>query len=369
VTKVTFETASLADAIKKANIVAPSHGKAFDEAGGIVLEILPDDGLVLFRATNKDVFHTEWVQPLSIEGEATTWRLSSTLVAPVIASLPIGSGKTTVLEQVQHGQSWRIEMKSGRTKAKFFLMDTAHYPQWEIFDPSELTVVNDLGGKLALVEWAAGLKELAPLCGININGEIVKATDRYKLAVVPLEIPGLENPVTIPAGMLAQILRQTGEVRVGFTEHQMLLMPNDTTQLRLVTFAGDYPTMAKLMNRERPFSLSVKKDELLAIVNRATLAAPGDRLPLLNLYIGKESIAAKVDGPESAVVDQIDIPGQAQHPRVNIKVTPKMLTDILNHAPNDSVTIHYDVDKPEGVLYINGGSGFECWMVARKSGE
>jgi DNA polymerase III sliding clamp (beta) subunit (PCNA family) len=248
-------------------------------------------------------------------------------------------------------------------------MDTAHYPQWEIFDPSELTVVNDLGGKLALVEWAAGLKELAPLCGININGEIVKATDRYKLAVVPLEIPGLENPVTIPAGMLAQILRQTGEVRVGFTEHQMLLMPNDTTQLRLVTFAGDYPTMAKLMNRERPFSLSVKKDELLAIVNRATLAAPGDRLPLLNLYIGKESIAAKVDGPESAVVDQIDIPGQAQHPRVNIKVTPKMLTDILNHAPNDSVTIHYDVDKPEGVLYINGGSGFECWMVARKSGE
>lgn len=368
-TKVVFETAALADAFKRANIVAPSHGKAFDEAGGIVLEISPEDGLVLVRATNKDVFHTEWVTPISIEGEATSWRLASQLATPIITSLPIGSGKEVTLQEVQSGASSRLEMKAGKTRAKFFLMDMTYYPEWDIFDPNDLVAVPDLGGKLAMVEWAAGLKELPPLSGVNLDGERLRATDRYKMVTVPLEIPNLDRSVTIPAGMLGQLLRQTGDVSIGFTEHQVLLMPTDSSQVRLVTYAGDYPTMARLMNRERPNHVTVKKAELLAIVNRATLASPGDRLPLMHLYIGKQSISAKVDGPETAVLDFLDIPGQAEHERVDIKVTPKLLTDILNNAPNEKVTINYDANEPEKIIYIDGGSGFEAWMVARRADQ
>lgn len=367
-TRVKFETATLADAFKKANIVAPGRGKAFDEAGGIVLDIDPDQGLVVVRATNTDIFHMEWITALEIEGEATSWRIPNQIAAPIIASLPIGTGREVTLQEVSSGVSSHLALSSGRTKAKFFMMDTTYYPRWEVFDPSDLRPVSDLGGKVAMVEGFAA-KDEPPLSGVHFTGDQIKVTDRYRLAVVPLEIPEMATGVTVPAGLLGQILKQTGDVQVGFTENQMLLMPNETTQLRVAIYGGDYPTMAKLMDRERPASVTFKKSDLLEILNRAILAAPGDRMLLLHMFIGKESIAVKVDGPETGVLDSMDVPGQAEHPRVQIRLTPKYLTEVLNAVPNDSVTMHYDPDQPERVLYINGGSGFEVWMVARRANE
>lgn len=367
-TKVTFEAATLVDAFKKANIVAPKRGEAFDQSGGIVLEILPDDSMVIVKATNGEIFHMEWVSA-EIEGDAAVWRIASSVAAPIIASLPIGSGKEVILEEVKTGVSSHLAMKAGRTKAKFFLMDTTYYPEWDVFDPAELVPCTDLGGRVAMVEWCAGLKEAAPLNGINFTGELIKATDRYRFAITPLKLPGIETSITVPAGILGQVLKQTGDVMVGFTENQMLLMPNDTTQLRVVLYAGDYPTMARLMDRERPAKVTFKKSELLDILNRAILAAPGDRFLLLLMYVGKESITVKVDGPETAVLDSIDTPGQATHGRVEIRLTPKMLVDILNNAPNETVTMHYDPDDAQRVLYFDGGSGYEVWMVARRSNE
>lgn len=367
-TKVTFETAALADAIKKANVVAPGRGKAFDEAGGIVIDVLPEHNLVVVRATNRDVFYMEWVAVLDIEGDACSWRLPNLIVAPIITSLPIGTGKVISLEEVASGTSSHLAMVSGKTKAKFFLMDMTYYPEWEVFDPDDLTNVSDLGERISMVEWCVG-NDVPPLNGVNFNGTEVKSTDRYRVAVVPLPIKNLTEPITIPAGILGQILKQTGDVRVGFTEHQMLLMPNENTQVRTVLYGGDYPTMARLMNRDRPNTVTLQKDALIEVLNRATLASPGDRFLLLHMYVGKESISVRVDGPESNVLDVLDLPGQADHPRVDIRITPKMLVDILNNAPGKGVSISYDVSNPEGHLYISGDKGYEAWMVARRANE
>lgn len=364
-TKVRFETATLADAFKKASIIAPGRGKAFDEAGGVVLEVMPDEKLVLIRATNGDIFHMEWVSALDVEGEAVKWRIPNQIAAPIISSLPIGTGQEIVLEEIRSGVSSHLLMTSGKTKAKFFMMDMSFYPEWEVFNPDDLHPVSDLGGRVAQVEWCAG-KDNPPLNGVHFTGTEIKVTDRYRLAVVPLEIPNMPVPVTVPSGLLGQILKQTGDVQVGFTDHQMLLMPNPTTQLRVVIYGGEYPPMTRLMDRERPNKLIVKKSEFLAILNRAILAAPGDRQLLLHMYVGKETITVKVDGPETGVLDVMDVPGQADHARVDIRLTPNFLTQVLDHAPNDSITLHYDPSNEVRTLYIDGGSGYEVWVVARR---
>lgn len=368
-TRVVFENATFADAIRKADRVAPGRGRAFDEAGGIVLEVGGTDGLVIVRATNTDIFHTEWVTTLKVEGEPCKWRLPSNLIAGIMASLPIGTGKEVTLEEVQSGMHSHLKLTSGRTVAKINLMDPTYYPKWETFNPDELKICKDLGGSVAMVEWAAAKAE-PPLSGVHFTGSEVLATDRYRLAVAPMVIENMPGEITVPAGILGQILKQTGEVRIGFTSNQMLIMPDDSTQIRVVIYGGDYPGVKRLMNRESPQTISVKKQGFLDIINRVVIAGGNDRLPTLKLFIGKEELAVMCEGQENNLIgDVLEIDGQALHDRIEVKFTPRNLTDALSKAPSESVTIGYDIEKPAGHMYVNGGSGYEVWVVTRAEGS
>lgn len=374
-TKVVFETAAFADAIKNANTVAPSKGKSFDEAGGIVVDIVSNGdgtGVAVIRSTNNLVWYREWVTPVSVEGPSTSWRLFSSVFAPMVASLPIGSGKAVTLEEQASGYSKLLLVTSGRVKAKMNLMDQTYYPEWEVFDPDLLTPVSDLGGRIKLVEWAADFKNPSEiLSGIHFDGVSVRATDRYRIAVVPLEVTSLqaaERTLTVPAGMLGSLLKQTGEVRMGFTDHQMLLMPNDYVQIRAVILAGEYPNTGRFATLDYSNSVTFNKTSLIDCVNRAALASPSERMPTLKLFIGKEEIAAKVDTEATTILDTIEVPGQATHPRVEIPLTPKMFVDALQNAPGDSVTLHYNPENTQSVLRLNGSADYVVWMVARRPG-
>jgi DNA polymerase III sliding clamp (beta) subunit (PCNA family) len=359
--KVTFETATLADAIKKADRVAPGKGKAFDEAGGIVMEFVPDENLVVVRATNTEIFYREWINgQIETDQESVLWRLPSQMLTPIVTSLPIGSGKTVTFEQVGS----RIEFKSGRAKGKINLLDPSYYPEWDVFDPDDLKPVADLGGKVSLVEWAID-KTAPPFNGVNFNGDAVRATDKYRIATVPLAIP-LDAPVTVPGGLLGSILKQTGEVMVGFTEHQMLLMPNETTQIRLVLIGSQYPAVERVMDRDMEMSVTFNKTELLEVINRVIIAAGGDRLPVMRMYFGREGINAVVKSDTSSILDGIETPGYCVHDRIEIMFTPKNIVDPISNAPNEKVTLHYNLSDNKKV-YIDGGSGYEAWAVVRAS--
>lgn len=370
-TSVTFETATIADAIKKASRVSPAKGKAFDEAGGIVIEITTGESpQVIIRATNLDVFQTEWVDCVRAEGEDAIWRLPTGLLASFMASLPIGTGKEVVLQEIKQGLYSHIKISAGRAKAKLNLLDVTDYPSWGTFDPDDLTPILDFGGKVDMVEWAANSSEQPPLSGVNFTGTEVQATDRYRVAVAPLIIPGLEEPATVPSGILGQILKQTGEVRVKFTEHQLFMMPDSTTQIISVIYGAPYPKMKKIKDRERPQSFTVRKDDLLAVINRSTLASQTERVPTLRMFIGAEEVACMTEGTDQVYVgDILEVAGQCTHERFEIKFTPKNLVDSLNKVPNERVTIGYDISNPMAVLYLNGGSGFEAWVVTTRGTE
>ena len=368
-TTIVFETATFADVVKKADRVAPSKGNAFDKAAGIVIEVSPSMNSVVVRATDLNIYSMEWVDYVSAEGPDTVWRVPSKLFAQVVTGLPIGSGKTIKLEEVNNNGKTHLALSSGRTKAKFNLMQVDHYPAWSAFDPTGLIKADSLGGKVALVEWAAAKSDATTqLEGVHFDGSRVVATDRYRLACTELHIPDLPTAVTVPAGILGQILKQTGEVMLGVDEHQLLIMPDQATQVRAILYGGEYPKVDRIMNREYPDVLKVRKTPLLEVLNRAASFAGADRFPALKLFFGREEIAAMMDNEEVGLLgDVVEVPGYATHNRVQIIFTPKNIIDAIEHCPNDEFEIHYNHENPEQIMYLNGGSGYEAWMVPRKA--
>src|SRR5688500_9900621 len=145
--KIVFETATIADSVKKASRIAPSKGSAFDKAAGVVLQFDPSQPvkMAVLRATNLELFSIEWVNVVEWEGESAIWRLPSDLLAQVLGSLPIGTDNTVTLESFESGYSFHVLMKSGRTKAKFYPLDAEHYPIWSVFNPDKMFPATDLG--------------------------------------------------------------------------------------------------------------------------------------------------------------------------------------------------------------------------------
>lgn len=363
-TTAVFETAAISDAIKKASRVAPAKGQAFDKAAGVVIDCSPESTII--RATDLQIFYQEWVDAVEVTGDRAVWRLPAQLLASVLASLPIGTGKTVTFEHKDNV----LMMTAGRTKARFNLIDSQYYPIWTAFDPDSLIKATDLGGRIGQVSWAASNNVAdAPWCGVHLNGQRAIATDRYRLASVPLEIPDLESPITVPGNLLRSVLNKTGDVEITVEERQLLIMPDEHSQIRAVCYAQEYPKADIILQRAsaNPDRLTVRKTQLIEMIMRAQNFAGSDRTPLLRIFIGQEELAVMMANTEVGLLgDVIDLPGQAVHKRVEYKFTPKNLLDALNNAPNEEVSLGYSKDKST-IFYIDGGTGYEACVAPRAS--
>jgi DNA polymerase III sliding clamp (beta) subunit (PCNA family) len=362
-TSVTFETATLADAIKKAARVAPSKsGHAFDKAAGIVLDIFPGQEVqCVVRATNTDVFSAEVIAVVEATGPEVRWRMSSMLLASVIGTLPITNGKVVKLTQDKS----QIKMESGRTKATMIQMDPTYYPEWDSFDPDGMTTVNGLGGRLEQVEWAASTAPTPPLCGIYLDGDFAIATDRYRLARVPCRID-LPRPIIIPAGILGSVLRPMGDVGVSVRGSTLEIAVDGYHQVQTIIYEMEFPPVGKVMKTDHPAKVEVTKSAFIDMVGRANAFAGSDRAPLLRMYFGREEIAVMMTNDEVGLLgDVIEVPGQIGHPRTELRFTPKNVLDAVGKAPGSKITLGYNPENQRVPLYVSDGSGYEAWVVPR----
>jgi DNA polymerase III sliding clamp (beta) subunit (PCNA family) len=358
--KITFENAALAECIKKADRVAPSRGSSFDKAAGIVIEASEDS--VCVRATDLTIYYTEWITADFFEGDPIQWRLPSKLFAQIVGSLPIGSGKTCTLEN----QDGKIMLISGRIKAKIPLLDIDYFPTWQPFDTEALVGTSDVGGRLEMVEWAAAKDNQPPWAGVLLDGTHALACDKYRLARVPLSVPHLESPIIVPSNLLSGLIRQTGEVQMFAEGTNMMLMPDEHTQITTVLFDGQYPSLSKLLDTEYPLAITLKKAQLLEIANRVRGVVQSDRMAALSFIIGREEVVVMMSDAEAALMDAIEVPGQATHERVTIKFAPNNLIEAVDKVPSDQVRIDYDPEHLMKVVHIDGGSGYEAWIAVRK---
>lgn len=362
-TEIVFESATLIDVIKKASRIAPSKaGASFDKAWGILMQVTPGEEVkCLIRATNLDVFYTEVVGCISASGSDALWRLPSQLLAATLGNLPIGSGKQIVM--TQDGPLEKVNIKSGRMKATVNLGDAAYYQEWDMFDGDEMTSVTGLGGRIGLVEWAADTGSVPPYCGVWIDGEYLTATNRYVLARVPMEIE-IPRPIVVPAGLLGASLKAMGDTAMRVAETTLQLMPDDYTQIETVLYDTTIPSMDRITLFEYPVEVAVPKAPLLDMLNRASQFAGSDRSPLLKTFFGRGEIAAMMQNEEIGLLgDVVEVPGEIQHKRVEIRFNPKYLISAITKAPGERVTLGYDPDDPLKFFYVQGDAGYQSWVV------
>lgn len=362
-TKVVFESATIQDAISKAARIAPSRsGSAFDKASGIHITVDAERNQVHVRATNTEVFYLEIVDVVSIEGDSKVWLIPSSLLDGICSKLPISSGATVNFED--DGAKLRITQK--RMVANLRLQDSSYYPLWDAFDPSDLTPVSDFGARLQQVQWAASKTGSPPVTGINLTSTEVRATDSFRIAITPCDIPQLYEPVTIPAATFTPLMKNLGEVRIGRTDNELLVMPDDNTQVRAVIFAAAYPNVSRVMKRDETESIMINKEELLAMIQQAMVMGQRDRTPLLKLIIGLEELAVMMEDQELGLLGNVmEVPGQAAHDRHYIGVSPENLIGALEACPNSEVAFYYSFGMAKKPLRIDGGSGYESLIMPR----
>lgn len=359
-TEVTFETATLADSIRKAAAIAPARaGDSFDKAAGIIIEVYPGHDQIIIRATDLLLFYMEWIDSLEASGDAVRWRVPAKVFEAIITALPIGSGRTVTLTQ----EGGTLKIASGRARASLRLIRIDDYPEWYPFETEGLKTIAELGARIAQAEWAAA-KDV-PALGIRFTGTHILATDRYRLVRVPLDLDTPEA-ITIPPSVLSTFLKKVGETRIGIDNTHFLVMPDDHTQVKAVRIGDKYPPIERVMRDDYPQKIKFRKQEVMDIVNRATKIG-ADRFPVCQLILGLEEVAAFMSEDELGHMgDVVELPGQAIHDRASIRIHPQNFIDALSYAPSEEVILYYDPDEPKKTLLkIDGGSGYQAWLAPR----
>jgi DNA polymerase III sliding clamp (beta) subunit (PCNA family) len=365
-TEVTFETTALIDSIRKAERAAPNKGEAFDKAAGIVFDLYPSDGQAILRTTNLQVFYREWLTPLAISGEPAMWRIPSKVFASFITKLPIRTNSQVTMRQ--EGPALHVEC--GRAKAKFLMILTEYYPNWDSFEVTDsMESVVGLAARIGQVEWAADIRNHE--LGVRFTREGVMATDGRAFAYADLKFPSApEEGIVIPARLLNGMLRPEQTVKIGVNRDYFVMMPDETTQIHAVRMGTKYPPIERAMIREWANTVEFRKADLIDMIQRAMSIIDAERMPNMLLYIGKEEIAVHVAEDERGHIgDILDVPNQALHKRVKYAFQPELFMNALNAAPNETVRLGYHVPHKFRAIYIDGGSGYEAWVGPRRPSD
>ena len=364
-TRVTFEAATIGDAMKRAARVAPAKvGTSFDKAAGIVLDIAPGtDAPCVVRATDTEVFYIEVLETLTAEGDSCRWRLPSQLMASVIGSIPPTSGRTVTFSWEGKGP---ITITSARMKVQLNLIRGQSYPEWSAIEATSLINAPNLGSSITRVEWAASKQGPAPFNGIMIDGKHIVATDRYRIARTDCEIPLEGDPIIIPAWSIGSLLKSSGDVLIGTSGNLLVVMPDDYTQYQVLTLAGPYAPVEKAYAMDYEESVTVNREELLRHINAALQFAGANRDPMVTLWFGRGELAVHLHNQDVGMFgDVITVNGQAEHERIKIHFTPKMLLDGLTNAPTTNVRIKYKPEKLKTPICIESDAGYTVWCVPR----
>lgn len=362
-TVVSFEAGTISDCMKKAARVAPSKiGSAFDKAAGIVFDLDPNSKLpCVIRATDTQTFYLETIDVVNIEGEKVRWRLPSQLLGNVIGTIPALAGRQVKFEQISPTQ---VQISSGRMRVKLNLNTNPNYPEWEPADSLTLTEAPNFGECVTRVEWAAAKSGLPPLNGVHIDGEYITATDKYKIARVPCKID-LDEPVTIPTGV-GNLVKQAGDVKVGMDDKLFVVAPDEYTQFKTVVFGSEYAPIERIASMTFEEEIKFNRSELIDKIQKATNFSGSDRMPVVELFLGREELAVMMENMEIGLFgDVIELAGQAEHKRIRIRVTPDMMIGALSHSPSDMVTLKYSPSATNRPILIEGDSGYQSWIVTR----
>lgn len=361
--KAIFETAALADAVAKANRIAPTKGAAHDRAAGIVVEVDPNSlEPVIIKSTDLDVTFRAVVSVLEVSDEPVTWRVPSQLFNGIMSTLPIGQSSTVRLAENGDGFLYFL---CGKTKAKLRLI-AAEYPVWSPFATDDLATVPGLARRLQQVAWATDSKGSGILSGVHIDGEYLYGCDRTNLAIVPCKVP-VDRPVTAPLTDIAALIKNTSEVAMRASARHIELMPDGWTQTTCILFDDTpYPNVRNLLNKVASTGqVEIGNELLTAALDKMLVLVKSERTPVTTIKIGDGSLSLEMEVPDvGKILDEIDVVGGEQNDPFVISFSPEALKNALMASGRERVTIKYGPTHLSPIL-LEDDNDFLALMMPR----
>lgn len=362
--KAIFEVATLADAVQKANRIAPTKGAAHDRAAGIVVEVDPNSlEPVVIKSTDLDVTFRMVVNVLEVGDEPVTWRVPSQLFNGIMSTLPVGREATVRLAENGDGFLYFL---CGKTKAKLRLI-AGEYPVFNPFAADDLATVPGLARRLTQVAWATETKGSGILGGVHIDGEYLYGCDRQNLAMVPCTVP-VDRPVTAPLTDIAALIKNTSEVTMRASDSHIELMPDAWTQTTCILFAADYPKVKNLLNKTKPSGeVFVIAEALTAALDKMLVLVKAERYPTTTIKIGDGVMNLEMEVPEvGKIADEIEVVGGEQSGQFIVTFSPDCLKQALMASGREKVTIKYGPTNLSPIMVEDDNQFFSLMMPRQK---
>lgn len=360
-TRVTFETAALADTFRRAQRVAPARGGALTQLGGFLMEV--GSRRVLLRATDGDVFLSQFLDPHSIEGPQTTWRIPSGIATKIITSLPAGQGQEVVVS----GDGATLTVTAGRMTASIGLMDSTLYPAFRPDPiPDSAQRVDGFGTLLDRVAWAADRKDSMASSSILVTADHLVAATINGVAMIPhppLSLPGGQSLVSLAT--ISTIMAHMPDVSLWLDENAMYLAPSPDIQARCRLWGDKFPSYRKAVDQEFDASVLLPSEDVGAILTRLRAVVEREKeTSHVWVTLGNGGLtfrAADSDGT-AAVTDEMDLlAGMANHLPVTFRVSATVLSAALGKTPGEQLVMRYNLGVGQ-MLRIDGQDGYSCWI-------
>ena len=361
-----FELATFADAITKAQRVAPTKGAAVDKSAGVVIDVDPTriGQQCLVMATDTEVTLRIVVAVLNVGDEAAVWRLPSNLLHGLIRSLPMIGGAEIELLDTSDGN---VYLKSGKTKAKLRQI-VGGYPLIEAFESAGMLTAPNLSARLAQVAWATDRGGTGVLSGVHIDGEFMFGCNRSELSMVPCKVP-IESPITAPLTDVSAIIKNTGEVDIRATSSRLQIMPDPYTQASCVLYELPYPNVRALIDKAEPASsIDFGADALLGMIDRTLVLVRDERLPATNIEIGNGVLKMVMSTESGLIVDELDVTGTDGEATFKISFSPSALRSAVTASGRPTMTMRYGPDVRSPII-IEDDNDFRSLMMPRVVGS
>lgn len=363
---VEFNNAALADAIKRANIVAPTRGRELDMYKGFVFDLFPGEEYVTLRTTNGELYYTEYLYPNEIEVEkAVSWRVASMSTHGIVSNLA-ASGSVKLKDE-----GGKLRITSGRMKATTPLIRSNDYPDAEqfMYEPEGMFTMQGFGTRLDLVGWSTSGDGLPPRCGVYMDSEHLCATNGKTLVRVPNDYKFADNRdnIVLPYQLVGPILRTMEEVQVGVLGNHLVISPTEDIFIKCTLYEPRFDPVNRIMEKEHPEVISFNKEEMMSTLSRVSKIGTSDRQIGLDVYIGGETMTLSVKDRDSAeeIEETIFLQSGGEHELVKFMFSVEYFTDIINKAPGKDIAMHYNPEKTVSMVKFTGDNGYEGVVMPR----
>lgn len=351
--KITLETATFIDSLRKAEAIAPKRGEFADTTYGIILEPDAMEEQLVAKATDGIFFYMESIPILSIEGSGReVWRVPSAIFYGSVSKLPARMGSQVTVES----EGSQVVVKSGKTVIKIPMLGWESFPEFDFYDSSGFREFTNITGKSNKLKWATSNINSDPKSCVYVRGNKMYATNNFKAARIILDsdtgVTALYPPLT-----LSRVVPFGADVRVAREDNHLIIAPDDYSQL-LMQLMDDsaYPAnnIDKMMDETYQYKSSFSKSEAIRMLDGVSpLMGKDDAEKNLIMYIGKGELAFFYASESGSFGDRIDARGDCEtHARIKLNVTQSIIKSAI-----DSMADNVEMEYAPGVQKLRFNDG------------